>query len=140
MKVIDIEFRGNLIKFYYGADECNDYWGDDWNDPYENARVYDKYVVATAVYAVPWNYQVFEAADANYFHFVKQNFKLGVEPFAVIAAEDYYLSFQYATTDPECVRLHFEMSAADVDRAMGEINAVLMSGAAHGVASHPKNI
>lgn len=47
MKIIDFEKKGNVVRFYLGADDCSDYWGDDWNDaPYDcNAgTVYDRYV------------------------------------------------------------------------------------------------
>ena len=47
MKLIDFERHNNMIRYYFGDDDCNDYWGDDWNDaPYEHnaGRVYDKYI------------------------------------------------------------------------------------------------
>lgn len=47
MKIIDFDRKGNVVRFYLGADDCNDYWGDDWNDsPYDcNAGpVYDEYI------------------------------------------------------------------------------------------------
>ena len=37
MKIIDFERKGNTVRFYLGADDCDDYGGDDWNDaPYEH--------------------------------------------------------------------------------------------------------
>lgn len=47
MKIIDFERKGNVVRFFLGADDCFDYWGDDWDDaPYDyNAgQVYDRYV------------------------------------------------------------------------------------------------
>lgn len=47
MKIIDFEKRGNLVRFYLGADDCDDYYGDDWNDrPYEHnaGPVYEEFV------------------------------------------------------------------------------------------------
>ena len=46
-KIIDFQRKGNVVRFFIGPEECNDYWGDDWNDaPYDcNAgEVYDSYV------------------------------------------------------------------------------------------------
>lgn len=51
MKIIDFEVKGNVIRFYLGEDDCNDYWGDDWNDrPYEHnaGTVYDNYCAGIA--------------------------------------------------------------------------------------------
>ena len=42
-----MERKGNVVRFYLGEDDCEDYWGDDWNDtPYEcNAgMVYERFV------------------------------------------------------------------------------------------------
>ena len=37
MKIIDFEIKGNQVKFYLGSDNCDNYWGDDWDDkPYEH--------------------------------------------------------------------------------------------------------
>ena len=47
MKIIDFEKKGNLVRFYLGYDNCNDYWGDDWNDaPYEHnaGQVYAEFI------------------------------------------------------------------------------------------------
>lgn len=47
MKIIDFDRKGNVVRFYLGADDCDDYWGDDWDDaPYDcNAgSVYDRYI------------------------------------------------------------------------------------------------
>lgn len=36
MKIIDFEKRGNLVRFYLGKDDLDNWYGDDWNDrPYE---------------------------------------------------------------------------------------------------------
>ena len=48
MKIIDYAKKGNLVRFYLGKDDCNNYYGDDWDDaPYNcNAGiVYDEFVI-----------------------------------------------------------------------------------------------
>lgn len=66
MKVIDFEKRGNVVRFYLAPNDCNDYWGDDWNDvPYEvNAgTVYDEYISMYVDYALPFDSLVLEPKD-----------------------------------------------------------------------------
>ena len=65
MKIIDFEKRGNVIRFYCGKDDCDDYWGDDWNDrPYEHnaERVYSEYIEEYIDVAVDIDYHVMEPA------------------------------------------------------------------------------
>jgi hypothetical protein len=66
MKIIDIETRGNLVKFYLGNDDLEDWYGDDWDDvPYEHNAdpVHDRFVVGTAVYAFDWDDIVVEPCN-----------------------------------------------------------------------------
>lgn len=66
MKVIDFACCGNVIKLYLGEDNCNDYWGDDWDDaPYEHNAgcVYPEYVKECAEFAFPLRYDVCEACE-----------------------------------------------------------------------------
>ena len=66
MKIIDFEKRGNVVRFYLGNDDCNDYWGDDWdNVPYEHNAgiVYDQYIIDQAEVAIPLDCEVLEPAD-----------------------------------------------------------------------------
>jgi hypothetical protein len=47
MKIIDMHRDGRLIRFFLSQDECNDFYGDDWDDtPYEHnaGTVYDEFV------------------------------------------------------------------------------------------------
>ena len=65
-KIIDFERKGNVVRFYLGADDCNDYWGDDWDDaPYEHnaGQVYDRFVTATRDVAFPFDSMVLEPAN-----------------------------------------------------------------------------
>lgn len=65
-KIIDFERKGNVVRFYLGADDCNDYWVDDWNDaPYDcNAgTVYDQYITGIKDVAVPFDYLVLEPSS-----------------------------------------------------------------------------
>lgn len=80
-KIIDFERKGNVVRFYLGAADCNDYWGDDWNDsPYDcNAgTVYDEYVVGVKDVAFPFDSLVLEPSsewEGGNSYFSKENMK-----------------------------------------------------------------
>ena len=66
MKIIDFWKKGNVVRFYLGRDDCNDYHGDDWNDtPYEHnaGTVYDEYVVDYMDVVFPFDWLVMEPAQ-----------------------------------------------------------------------------
>ena len=69
VKIIDFAKKGNVVRFFLGDDDCNDYWGDDWNDsPYDcNAgEVYDRYVKGHRDIAFPFDYLVLEPCDGAF--------------------------------------------------------------------------
>lgn len=66
MKIIDFKKKGNLVRFYLGDDDCDDYYGDDWNDaPYEHnaGRVYDEFVKDYMDVVFPFSYVVNEPCE-----------------------------------------------------------------------------
>ena len=68
MKIIDFDRKGNIVRFYLGADDCTEYHGDDWNDaPYDcNAgTVYDEYVTGHRDVAFPFDSVVLEPCDGE---------------------------------------------------------------------------
>ena len=110
MKIIDFEKRGNVIRFYCGKDNCDDYWGDDWNDrPYEHnaERVYSEYIEEYIDVAVDIDYHVMEPADDwrynNNTPFSKQDMKKRSVPcIIVVPNDDSYVSEEfnrYAVSD-----------------------------------------
>lgn len=91
MKIIDFDHYGNVIRLYLGADDCEDYWGDDWNDaPYEHnaGRVYSEYRQGYVEFAFPLKYDVHEACD-GYFNspFSKEDMKNRKVPCLIISTE-----------------------------------------------------
>ncbi|MBO4542408.1 MAG: hypothetical protein J5725_04415 [Bacteroidales bacterium] len=69
MKIIDFYTHGNVIKLYLGADDCDDYWGDDWDDaPYEHnaGRVYERYIQGYVEFAFSLKYDVCEACHGYF--------------------------------------------------------------------------
>lgn len=66
LKIIDFEKKGNVVRFYLGDENDQDYWGDDWDDkPYDcNAgTVYDQYIKGHVDISFPFDDLVFEPAD-----------------------------------------------------------------------------
>ena len=66
MKIIDFKVKGNMVKFYLGASDIEEWWGDDWDDrPYEHnaGTVYDKFVSGDRVMIFEWDDVVFEPSD-----------------------------------------------------------------------------
>ena len=66
MKIIDFKKKGNVVRFYLGADGCKDYSGDDWNDtPYEHnaEKVRDDYITGYRDVIFPFDYSVLEPCD-----------------------------------------------------------------------------
>lgn len=95
MKIIDFCKKGNVVRFYLGADDCNDYWGDDWDDsPYEHnaGTVYEEYVSGTADIAFPFDFTVCEPSedwhnDGNS-RYCKEDFKKRKAPCIVAKIKD----------------------------------------------------
>ena len=66
MKIIDFEKKGNVVRFFLGADDLEEWYGDDWNDtPYEyNAgEVYERFVSGHKDIAFPFDDLVLEPRD-----------------------------------------------------------------------------
>lgn len=88
MKVIDFDIIGNDIEFILGLDECNDYYGDDWDDrPYEHnaGRVYDEFIAGSFIFTLPKGFAVKEACK-GYLNspYSKIDFRDEKFPFATI--------------------------------------------------------
>ena len=91
MKIIDFFRYGNTVRLYYGEDDCNDYWGDDWDDaPYEHnaGQVYQRYIQGYVEFTFPLKYSVCEPCD-DYFNspYSKEDMKNGKVPCLTISTE-----------------------------------------------------
>lgn len=91
MKVIDYHLYGNTFSLYLGEDNCNDYWGDDWDDaPYEHnaGRVYEEYIQGYVEFGFSLKCSVCEACD-GYFNspFSKEDMKNRKVPCLTIGTE-----------------------------------------------------
>lgn len=94
MKIIDFNRKGNVVRFYLGADDCENYWGDDWDDrPYEHnaGTVYEEFIDGYIDIAFAFGCNVLDA-ESDYTYkgnspFSKQDFKNGKAPCIVAIAE-----------------------------------------------------
>lgn len=69
MKIIDFEKKGNVVRFYLGRSDLDEYYGDDWNDaPYDcNAgTVYDRYISGYLDVAFPFDAAVLEPCNGAF--------------------------------------------------------------------------
>lgn len=94
MKLIDFELNGFQLVLSFGDDNCNNYWGDDWNDaPYEHnaGKVYKKFVKKTLYFNLNPAY-VFAEPCAGHTNspFSKENMKKRKIPcFSFVDIKDY---------------------------------------------------
>ena len=88
-EILDCTTKGNVIRFYLG--KHGKQWGDDWDDPFDNAgTVYRQYVGATVDMYVPYNDVVLTAMDVAhqyYSGFSKAQMRDGCFPCVIIVPE-----------------------------------------------------
>ena len=66
MKIIDFKKKGNVVRFYLGEDNLEEWYGDDWDDtPYEHnaGEVYDEYVSSVKDMAFDFDALVLEPGE-----------------------------------------------------------------------------
>jgi len=92
MKIIDWKKKGNVVRFYLGSQDLEDWYGDDWNDtPYEHnaGEVYDEFLspIQYKDVAFPFDWVVTEPADDWHYRgnspFCKDDFKARRAPFLI---------------------------------------------------------
>lgn len=92
MKIIDFEKKGNVVRFYLGADNCQNYWGDDWNDaPYDcNAgTVYADFISGIRDIAFPFDDLVLEPCDGTFCcSYTKDDMKRRTVPCIVVVPKE----------------------------------------------------
>lgn len=90
MVIIDLKKKGNVVRFYLGADSLQTWTGKDWDKiPYQhNAMTVDnKYVVATYDIAFPYNDFVLEPSEHWSGTYSKNDLKNRLVP-ALLIIED----------------------------------------------------
>lgn len=94
-EILDCTTKGNVIRFYLGKNGTQ--WGDDWNDPFDDAgTVYMEYVGATVDLYVPYNDLVLTALDVSYQYygrFSKAQMRAGCFPCVIVVPEKIQQNF-----------------------------------------------
>lgn len=68
MKIIDFSKKGNVVRFFLGKDELQEWYGDDWNDrPYEHnaGEVYEQFVSGYRDISFPFDSLVIEPCEGT---------------------------------------------------------------------------
>lgn len=117
MKIIDFEKKGNVVRFYLGADDCEDYGGDDWNDyPYEHnaEKVYEEYIKGYRDVLFPFDYVVLEPCDGvSSSHWCKDDMRAKKVPCIValqVNPDDpdwYWDEFDKVSQNEDAIRFYF---------------------------------
>lgn len=122
MKIIDFDKKGNVVRFYLGDDNCNDYWGDDWNDaPYEHnaGSVYGIDIVKCIDMYFPFDSLVLEPQDDwrnnGNSRYSKEDMKNGYVPCIIVvpselAGETYADTFGYWVGSKNIEKFYFNDS------------------------------
>ena len=117
MKIIDFETKGNVVRFALGADDCDDYWGDDWDDrPYEHnaGEVYSEYIEDYATIMFPFDYTVLTPKDdwtyQNNSPFCKEDFKERKAPCVVVSynEDDWDARYSKEALNSNALKFYFE--------------------------------
>jgi hypothetical protein len=88
LKLIDLDRTESGFRAFFGKKDCDDYWGDDWNDkPYEHnaGEVYDRYVERTVDFNIPFGCKAYMPCDGEYNSpWSKEDFKNMATPILIV--------------------------------------------------------
>lgn len=129
LKIIDWERKGNVVRFYFGDKDCNDYWGDDWDDaPYDcNAEnVSLRYVKFVIDVAFGFDTEVYEPCDGELnCGLCKDDFKTEHTPFLLIVPKELFESYSWSEESyrfwlgtKDVIKLYFNMSWEELFRIL----------------------
>ena len=94
MKIIDFDRKGNVVRFYLGKDDLDNWYGDDWDDaPYEyNAgTVYNDFISGTKDIAFPFDSMVLEpSCGTQNSWFCKDDMKERRVPCLIVVPKEVY--------------------------------------------------
>ena len=86
--------RGNVVRFYLGNDDCENYWGDDWDDaPYEHnaGSVSDEFVIGVRDLYFPFDSLVLEPCSGAYnSSYSKEDMKKRRVPCIIVVPKEVY--------------------------------------------------
>jgi hypothetical protein len=106
MKILDVDCKGNLVRFHLGESDLKNWYGDDWNDtPFEHnaGPVYDQFVEKYLCVCFQWDYAIF-TPDYGHLnsHYCRNVFKTGRIPI-LVAIKDEEGSSNYVSTFEQAI-------------------------------------
>lgn len=143
MKLLDLERKGNVVRFYLGADDLEKWWGDDWNDaPYEDnaGTVYEKFVSAEVDAAFPFNcslsdaYEILQEEESlsNKRWMPKEHYIKVDEPFLIAIPDEPYgigwCSWEYIKDTPGLQSFYLGMPWEECHKAIKAVGGYLLDG------------
>lgn len=137
LKIIDFEKKGNVIRLYLGNPNCDDYWGDDWNDsPYDcNAGiVYERFVIDTLDLAIPFDSLVIEPCNGVVnCGYSKEDMKvrrvpcLLIVPASVTEGKEWVgEDFQYWIGNAQALRIYFGDNIETIKEALTPVSPIFI--------------
>lgn len=141
MKIIDFRKFGNVVRFYFGEDDLERWYGDDWDDrPYEHnaGTVYEEFVAGYADVAFGLNVSVLEPCDDwrnnGNSEWSKDDMVARRTPFLVIAqppegysgglyAYDMAEEYSRVICDDAAIRLYLGDSEAHLEKELAKVRA-----------------
>ena len=140
LKIIDFNKEGNAVRFFLGKKDCNDYWGDDWNDrPYEHnaGRVYGEFIEGYVDIGFDLDTLVLEPCS-GYINspFSKEDFKKRKVPVIItrkISENEWYYVPNYLNAIKSCDDKVYLGDDASVLYSLGEFLKVYLKSEAEEV-------
>lgn len=128
MKIIDYALYGNVVQFYLGKDDLENWWGDDWDDaPYEHnaGYVYREYVSDKIQIAFPLKYSLLEPCSDWAYHcnspFSKEDMLKRRCPCLIITKSDYSAQYSKLILDRNSIQVYFGDS---IDALINALNGM----------------
>lgn len=112
-KIIDIDNKGNVLRVYFGKDDCFDYYGDDWdNTSYEHnaGPVYKEFITETLDIFCPFDYNVYPA----YYKFCNSPWSKNNLKERIVAAYSIYKCDEDTWEETHIMNLFYETSKSEL--------------------------
>lgn len=134
MKIIDLERKGNVIRFALGSDDLtpDDWGGDDWDDaPYEHNAGPELFATEKRVdVAFGYNVEILEACNDYHYRgnspFCKDDFKERKAPMLIIDPTGDAIYYSQSLGNENLFKIYMGDTFEDID--WENLGAVILKG------------